>query len=173
MYVWSLVAASGSRILIVAETRDVVEKLRAGGSAFDMVKEELMGNSGRDDVVPAAGISSVSGSGALLDPAAAAASYSGGEGADTFGYPAGKSGFDPGVPVDPQDPVMLAAAKEDGRKKRRQRRSWPKQQGLQRPPPWLGLSFEFRLPRLTVTWIHQSEVVRKQTACLSAPLWGA
>lgn len=50
------------------------------------------------------------------------------------------------------------------KKKRKQKKTKDIQQ---RPPPWLGVSYEFVLPRLTVTWIHQNEVVSTQTFLLS------
>ncbi|KAL8269859.1 hypothetical protein Esti_006219 [Eimeria stiedai] len=153
LYVFSLVAASGSRILIVAESRDVAAKLRAGGSAFDMVREELVG-------------SSMHAAGAVGAAAAAAAAAAGlnesvgtsGEGrasgaSDTFAYASVKP-KEAGSSSGDAHARETSLAREVTQRKTGIRKSCQK-----RPPPWLALSFEFRLPRLTVTWIHQSEVV--------------
>lgn len=51
-------------------------------------------------------------------------------------------------------------------KKKKQKKQKKTKDLQQRPPPWLGVSYEFRLPRLTVTWIHQNEVVSSSVVSL-------
>ncbi|KAL8443547.1 hypothetical protein Emed_006761 [Eimeria media] len=152
LYVFALVAASGSRILIVAESRDVAAKLRAGGSAFDMVREELVGSSMHAEGAVGAAAAAAAAAG-LNDSVGTSGERRASTAGDTFGYPslkpkeAGSSSGD----VHARETLLA--------RELTQRKTNTRKNCQQRPPPWLALSFEFRLPRLTVTWIHQSEVV--------------
>ncbi|KAL8435323.1 hypothetical protein ACSSS7_002576 [Eimeria intestinalis] len=152
LYVFALVAASGSRILIVAESRDVAAKLRAGGSAFDMVREELVGSSMRAEGAVGAAAAAAAAAG-LNDSVGTAGERRGSAATDTFAYASPKS-KEAGSSAGDAHARETSLARELTKRKTSSRKKCQP-----RPPPWLALSFEFRLPRLTVTWIHQSEVV--------------
>ncbi|OEH74298.1 hypothetical protein cyc_03597 [Cyclospora cayetanensis] len=152
LYVFSLVAANGSRILIVAETPEVSDKLRAGGSAFELVREELVRKSIKQDIglAPAGAVN-------MYEPTTAAAmmpKVTISAGSAPVGTTRHKRGDLALGDVQTSDGTSI----RDLSQMSKQHNEKPLQK-QRRPPPWLGLSFEFRLPRLTVTWIHQSEVV--------------
>ncbi|KAL8449095.1 hypothetical protein Emag_003766 [Eimeria magna] len=153
LYVFALVAASGSRILIVAESRDVAAKLRAGGSAFDMVREELVGSSVHAEGAVGAAAAVAAAAAGLSDSVGTSGERRASAAGDTFAYASIKPKEAGGSSGDVHARETLLA------RELTQRKTSASKNCQQRPPPWLALSFEFRLPRLTVTWIHQSEVV--------------
>lgn len=165
LYVFSLVAANGSRILIITESPEVAEKMRAGGAAFDMIREEFMRKSGKHD----GGAVAAAAAAGLYDPttaSAAASATASKTAADSSGTATGRPKVAGALSGDAQSPESPSIYTKDAIISQ-DRGSLLHGKQQQRPPPWLGLSFEFRLPRLTVTWIHQSEVVSTVASCIS------
>lgn len=130
-------------------------QLKAGGSAFDMVREELVRKASTQDGESTAAAAAATG---VHDGAAAAASYKDSATADGVAFDPGRQRGAGASNAGAYTPDT-SSSKEASLKKQPRKAPLEKKRP-ERPPPWLGLSFEFRLPRLTVTWIHQSEVVR-------------